>query len=166
MRWGLYDGPCPNLLRGYKVLIFVPSEFQSGLLQPSDLSSLPDRRRIACPIRMTLYIFLINNFYLLCCICIEFYDFSTWGGCWFVVYIRRFIYRFLDVCPFDYTAVAGIGLQPLCNVGVVCFVTLPLWHVCWCRGLIQISSFFSYLFISRYRFPYWRIIDWIDVLLV
>ena len=32
-----------------------------------------------------------------------------WGGCWFVVYIRRFIYKFLNVCPFDYTAVAGSG---------------------------------------------------------
>ena len=29
------------------------------------------------------------------------------GGCWFVVYIRRFIYNFLNVCPFDYTAVVG-----------------------------------------------------------
>ena len=27
----------------------------------------------------------------------------------FVVYIRRFIYKFLNVCPFDYTAVAGSG---------------------------------------------------------
>ena len=26
---------------------------------------------------------------------------SPWGGCWFVVYIRRFIYKFLNVCPFD-----------------------------------------------------------------
>ena len=25
------------------------------------------------------------------------------------VYIRRFIYKFLNVCPFDYTAVAGSG---------------------------------------------------------
>ena len=31
------------------------------------------------------------------------------GGCWFVVYIRRFIYTFLNDCPFDYTAVAGSG---------------------------------------------------------
>ena len=26
-----------------------------------------------------------------------------------MVYIRRFIYKFLNVCPFDYTAVAGSG---------------------------------------------------------
>ena len=29
--------------------------------------------------------------------------------CWFAVYIRRFIYKFLNVCPFDYTAVAVSG---------------------------------------------------------
>ena len=29
--------------------------------------------------------------------------------CWFVVYIRRFIHKFLNVCPFDYTAVAETG---------------------------------------------------------
>ena len=28
-------------------------------------------------------------------------------GCWFVVYIRRFIYKFVNVCPFDYMVVAG-----------------------------------------------------------
>ena len=39
--------------------------------------------------------------------CIDFYDLSAWGGCWFVVYKRKFIYNFLNVCPFDYTAVAG-----------------------------------------------------------
>ena len=38
---------------------------------------------------------------------IYFYDLSAWSGCWFDVYIRRFIYKFLNVCPFDYTAVAG-----------------------------------------------------------
>ena len=31
------------------------------------------------------------------------------GGCWFVVYIRRFIYKFLRVCPFDYTVLTGSG---------------------------------------------------------
>ena len=39
----------------------------------------------------------------------RFYDLSAWDGCGFVVYIRRFIYKFLKVCPFDYTAVAGSG---------------------------------------------------------
>ena len=38
-----------------------------------------------------------------------FYYLSTWGGCWFVVYIRMFIYNFFNACPFDYTAAAGSG---------------------------------------------------------
>ena len=75
----------------------------------------------------------------------------------------RFIYIFLNVCPFDYTAVAGSGkVGPVNQVnhtssvavvtptdrpksvrnrcvielfkGVVCVVTLPFWHFCWCRG--------------------------------
>ena len=53
---------------------------------------------------------IFDIYYLLTmCLCIDFYDLSTWCGCWFVVYIRRFIYKFLNVCPFDYTAVAGSG---------------------------------------------------------
>ena len=55
------------------------------------------------------YIFLLYHIYHLCFTCIDFYDLSAWGGCWFDVYIRRFIYKFLNVCPFDYTAVAGSG---------------------------------------------------------
>ena len=33
----------------------------------------------------------------LCCMCIDFYDLSAWAGCWFVVYIRRFIYKLLNL---------------------------------------------------------------------
>ena len=58
---------------------------------------------------MSLYIFLLSHIYHLCFTCIDFYDLSAWGGCWFDVYIRRFIYKFLNVCPFDYTVVAGSG---------------------------------------------------------
>ena len=74
------------------------------------LSSLLDGRSIACfSFRMSLYIFVLYNIYHLCFTCIDFYDLSALGGCWFVVYIRRFIYKFLNVCPFDNTAVAGSG---------------------------------------------------------
>ena len=95
--------------------------------------------------------------------CINFYDLSALGGCWFDVYIRRFIYKFLYVCPFGYTAVAGSGkVGPVNQVnhtswvavvtptdrpksvrnrclielfcGVVCVVTLPFWHFRCCRG--------------------------------
>ena len=58
---------------------------------------------------MSLYIFLLYYIYHLCFTCIDFYDLSAWGDCWFVVYIRRFICKFLNVCPFDYMAVAGSG---------------------------------------------------------
>ena len=58
---------------------------------------------------MSLYIFLIENIYHLCCTCIDFYDLSAWGGCLFDVYIRRFIYKCLNICLFDCTAVAGSG---------------------------------------------------------
>ena len=58
---------------------------------------------------MSLYIFLLYHIYHLCFTCIDFYDLSALGGCWFDVYIRKFIYKFLNVCPFDYTAVAGSG---------------------------------------------------------
>ena len=101
---------------------------------------------------MSLYIFLLYYIYHLCCACIDFCDLSYWGGCWFVVYIRRFNYKCLNVCPLDYKAVAGSGkvgpvnqvnhtswvaiVTPtdrpksvrLCNrtfCGVVCVVTLP-----------------------------------------
>ena len=93
MRRGLYDGPCPNLLRGDKVLIFVPSDCKSGLLQPSDLISLPDGRSIACPIRMSLYLFLIYNIiYYLCYTCIDFNYLSAWGVCClYKVYLQFFL---------------------------------------------------------------------------
>ena len=96
---------------------------------------------------MSLYIFLLYYIYHLCFTCIDFYDISAWGGCWFVVYIR-FIYKFLNVCPVDYTAVAGIkkvnhtswvaivnltdrpkSVRNRCVIelfcGVVCVVVLP-----------------------------------------
>ena len=43
---------------------------------------------------VTIYIFLLYFVYHLCFTCIDFYDLSTWGGCWFVVYIKRLIYKF------------------------------------------------------------------------
>ena len=71
---------------------------------------------------MSLYIFLLYHIYHLCFTCINFYDLSAWSDCWFDVYIRRFIYKFLYVCPFDYTAVAGSG-----KVGPVIQVNHTSW---------------------------------------
>ena len=48
---------------------------------------------------MSLYIFDILLYYYIC-----FYDLSALVGCWSSVSIRRIIYKFLNVCPFDYTA--------------------------------------------------------------
>ena len=44
------------------------------------------------------------------------------GGCLFVVYIMRFNYKILNVCPFDYTTVAGSG-----KVWPVNRLTTPTW---------------------------------------
>ena len=126
---------------------------------------------------MSLYIFLLYYIYHLCFTCIDIYDLSAWGGCWFVVFIRRFIYKFLNVCPFDYTAVAGSGkVWPVNQVnhtswvavvtptdrpksvrnryvielfcGVVCVVTLPFWHCCWCRGFCHRTESDLFHFLS------------------
>ena len=134
-------------------------------------------RSIACPIRMSLYIFLLYHIYHLCFMCIDFYDLSAWGGCWFDVYIRRFIYKFLNVCPFDYTAVAGSGkVGPVNQVnhtswvtvvtptdrpksvrnrclielfcGVVCVVTLPFLHFRLCRGFCHRTESDLHLFVA------------------
>ena len=76
-------------------------------------------------IRMSLYIFLLYHIYHLCFTCIDFYDLSAWGGCWFDVYIRRFIYKFLNVCPFDYTVVAGSGkVRPVNQVNHTSWVAV------------------------------------------
>ena len=83
-----------SLLRGDWVLIFVSSNCYSGVIQPLDLSSLPDGRSIALPIGFSLIIFLIYNINYLWCLCIDLYDLSAWCGCWFVVYTRKLMYRF------------------------------------------------------------------------
>ena len=134
------------------------------------------RASIACPIRMSLYIFLLYYIYHLCFTCIDFYYLSAWGGCWFVVHIRRFIYNFLNVCPFDCTAVAGSGKSGPVNqvnhtswvavvtptdrpksvrnrcvielfCSVVCVVTLPFWHLFWCMGFCHSTGSDLFLFL-------------------
>ena len=129
---------------------------------------------------MSIYIFLLYYIYRLCFTCIDFYDLSAWGGCWFAVYIRRFIYKFLNVCPFDYTAVAGSGkvgpvnqfnhtswvavvtptdrpksVRNRCVIelfcGVVCVVTLPFWHFCWYRGFCHRTESYLFLFLLHCR---------------
>ena len=103
---------------------------------------------------------------------------SAWGGCLFVVYILRFIYKLLNVCPFDYTAVAGNGKAGPVNqvnhtswvtvvtptdrpksvrnrsvielfCGVFCVVTLPFWHLCWCMGFYHRTESDLFLFLCE-----------------
>ena len=76
-----------------------------GLLQPSDLSSLPDVRSIACPIRMSSYIYICYILFIIYALRVSIFMTSPLGVS--VVYIRRYIYKVLIMCPFDYTAVAG-----------------------------------------------------------
>ena len=54
------------------------------------------------------YILYILLYYYIC-LCTTFYDPSALVCCWSSVSIRRIIYKFLNVCPFDYTAVAVSG---------------------------------------------------------
>ena len=83
--------------------------------------------------------------------------------------------QFLNVCPFDNTAVEGSGkVGPVNQVnhtiwvavvtptdrprsvrnrcvielfcGVVCVVTLPFWHFCWCRGFCHRTESDLFLF--------------------
>ena len=54
----------------------------------------------------TLYIFDILLYYNICLCTTFFYYLSAMVGCWSSVSIRRIIYKFLNMCPFDYTAVA------------------------------------------------------------
>ena len=49
-----------------------------------------------------LHVFWNTLYYL--CLYTEFYTLSFLVGCWSSVFIRKIIYKFLDMYPFDYTA--------------------------------------------------------------
>ena len=91
------QGPDPRPLW---LLVGTPSAFGPELAY---------RLRVAQPTLMDVPIFLIY-FYITIYVCVpHFYDLSALVGCWSSVSIRRIIYKFLNVCPFDCTAVAVIG---------------------------------------------------------
>ena len=54
---------------------------------------------------MSLYIFDINITTNICVF--KFYYLSAWDCCWSLVSIWRFVCIFLNVCPFDCTAITG-----------------------------------------------------------
>ena len=91
------QGPDPRPLW---LLVGTPSAFGPELAY---------RLRVVQPTLMDVPIFLIY-FYITIYVCVpHFYDLSALVGCWSSVSIRRIIYKFLNVCPFDYTAVAVSG---------------------------------------------------------
>ena len=99
---------------------------------------------------------------------------------WLLVWClyKEVIYKFLNVCPFDYTAVAGCGtVGPVNQVnhtswvavvtptdrpklvrntlfnrtfcGVVCVVILPFWHFRGCRGFCHRTESDLLLFVLK-----------------
>ena len=50
---------------------------------------------------------------------LNFYDLSACNGCWSLVSILRFIYNFFNVCPYDFTAIAGSGQVITLNVRLI-----------------------------------------------
>ena len=91
------QGPDPRPLW---LLVGTPSAFGPELAY---------RLRVAQPTLMDIPIFLIYFYITLYVSVPHFYDLSVLVGCWSSVSIRRIIYKFLNVCPFDYTAVAVSG---------------------------------------------------------
>ena len=102
-RLGLYDGPCLNLLRGDRVLIHV------RLIVSWDSFSLWTWARVAQPTYMDVPIYFWYKMILLYMFVYHIFITSAFVGCWSSVSIRRIIYKFLHVCPFDYTVVAVSG---------------------------------------------------------
>ena len=94
---------CPWKL--HSIVQTFPEAFQSGLRtrQWGHTKRFNDGKVLiyeTFQLLFILYIFLLYHIYHLCFTCIEFYDLSAWNGCWFDVYIKRVIYKFLNVCPF------------------------------------------------------------------
>ena len=104
----IYDGTCPNILRGDKFLIPITSLIVSQLLpQPLDLSQLPDGRSKAYS-GGCLHIFLIFYFYYLICLC----NILTVSALLVAIGPWSFKEDYF-YCPFDYTTFVVSG-----NVGI------------------------------------------------
>ena len=92
------QGPDPHPLW---LLVGTPSAFGPELAY---------RLRVAQPTLMDVPIYFWYTIILLYMFVYHIlYDLSALVGCWSSVSIRRIIYKFLNVCPFDYTAVAVSG---------------------------------------------------------
>ena len=58
------------------------------------------------------------------------YDLSAWDGCWSFVFIWRFIYKYLNACPFDCIVIVGSEkvwtLNLVLTTPVGCLLSLQL----------------------------------------
>ena len=94
-------------------LLLFSSDCKLGLRQPFDLSSPTDCADHNLLLRMPLDNFDIIIITTNICV-LNFYDLSTWYGCWSFVSIWRFLYQILNACPFDCRIVARRGkVRPL-----------------------------------------------------
>ena len=91
------QGPNPCFLR---LLVGTPSAFGPELLY---------RLHVAQPTLMDVTGYFCILLYYYACLCSHFYDLSALVGCWSLESIRRIIYMFLNVCPFEYTAFVVSG---------------------------------------------------------
>ena len=64
------------------------------------------RLRVAQPTLMDVPMYFLQTIMLLYMFVYHIFYLSALVGCWSSVSLRRIIYKFLNVCPFDYTAVA------------------------------------------------------------
>ena len=91
------QGPDPRPLW---LLVWTPSAFGPELAYSAYITQ---PTLIDAPIYFWYTIILLY-------VCVpHFYDLSAFVCCWSSVSIKRIIYKLLNVCPFDYTAVAVSG---------------------------------------------------------
>ena len=89
-------GPCP-----LRLLVVTPAALGPQLAY---------RLREAQPTLMDVSRYFLIYYYITIHVGVpHFYDLSTLVGCWTPVSIRRIIYNFYGVCPFDYAAFAVSG---------------------------------------------------------
>ena len=108
-RLGLYNGLCLNPPqrrqgpdpRALLLLLGTTSAYEPELAY---------RLRVAQPTFIDVPIYFWIYYYITIYVCVpHFYDLSALIGCWSSDSIRRIIYKFLNMCSFDYTAVVVSG---------------------------------------------------------
>ena len=109
---------------------------------------------------MSLYIFLIYNIYHLCCTCIDFYDLSAWGGCWFVVLYKEVYLHFFKCVSFLLHGCCGEwdgwARKPVNHASWVAVVT-PTDRPKSVRNRCVIEHFLVTLFVLSLC-PFWRFV--------